>query len=178
VDRSSDGPTEADSPVRLLIGRPLTEARLAEALDHLAGERVLAGVREPAMALAARSATRALHVLLAEDNPVNARVVQDLLRACGHQVITVDNGQDAVAQVGGTRFDLVLMDRHMPGVDGLEATRRIRATPAGHNLPILGLTAAAGEADIALCREAGMDRVAIKDGDPEALLEVIEEMTT
>jgi signal transduction histidine kinase len=101
-------------------------------------------------------------VLLAEDNEVNALVVQAMLDRDGCEVIRVDNGDDAVllATQVERRPDVVLMDCQMPVVDGLEATRRIRAREAALGLPpvpVIALTANTAMADRAECRRAGMD---------------------
>ncbi|MCA3179634.1 MAG: PAS domain S-box protein [Burkholderiaceae bacterium] len=98
---------------------------------------------------------RALRVLLAEDNPVNQKLAQLMLQRLGHASVVAGNGEEAVALVAREPFDLVLMDMQMPVVDGIEATRRIRAT--GATLPIVAMTANAMEADRVRCIEAGMN---------------------
>ena len=98
-------------------------------------------------------------VLLAEDNPVNQLVLQALLERLGCQVVVVADGAAAVEAALGGGHDLVLMDCHMPGMDGYEATRQIRQHERGgtHRLPILALTAAALAEDREKCLAAGMD---------------------
>ncbi|MFO0231659.1 MAG: PAS domain S-box protein [Burkholderiales bacterium] len=98
---------------------------------------------------------RALRVLLAEDNPVNQKLAQLMLQRLGHASVVAGNGEEAVALVAREPVDLVLMDMQMPVVDGIEATRRIRAT--GATLPIVAMTANAMEADRVRCIEAGMN---------------------
>jgi CheY-like chemotaxis protein/nitrogen-specific signal transduction histidine kinase/HPt (histidine-containing phosphotransfer) domain-containing protein len=102
-------------------------------------------------------------VLVVEDNATNQLVVRALLEGMGHRVTTVDGGEPALAEVQANEFDLVLMDLMMPGMDGLEATRAIRAlsSPAA-KLPIIGLSAANDAEDAAAGREAGMDYFASK----------------
>ncbi|MFW9617792.1 ATP-binding protein [Aquabacterium sp.] len=102
------------------------------------------------------------HVLLAEDNPVNALVAEAALVQIGMQVTRVDNGHAALRalQADHGAFDMVLMDCQMPELDGLEATRRLRAwEQAQQHLPkpVIALTANALEGDLARCRDAGMD---------------------
>ncbi|WP_436520835.1 ATP-binding protein [Actinoplanes sp. HUAS TT8] len=113
-----------------------------------------AGRPEPAVAPVARP----LRVLVAEDNPVNQRVVELLLERRGHRVEIVADGAAAVAAVRETRYDLVLMDVQMPVLDGLAATERIRADPPAHGAPrIVALTANVMVDDQAAATEAGMD---------------------
>ena len=100
-----------------------------------------------------------LMVLLAEDNPVNQKLVTTLLEKRGHRVVLAGNGREAVAALEAGTFDLVLMDMQMPEMDGLEATRLIRAREAsvGGHIPIIAMTANAMAGDRERCLEAGMD---------------------
>ena len=122
---------------------------------------------------------RALAVLVAEDNDINALLAQAMLGKLGHIPTVVTDGVSAVtavatAQAVGAPYDLVLMDLHLPGMDGLEATRRIRAlgTEAGR-VPIIALTANAFAEDREACRAAGMDGFIVKPFDRERLDEAI-----
>jgi PAS domain S-box-containing protein len=104
-------------------------------------------------------AHRALHLLVAEDNPANQQVVALTLRKLGHGAEVVENGLRAVQRVAETRFDAVLMDCQMPQLDGYAATRRIRAAETAARtrpIPIIALTAYARSEDRARCLEAGM----------------------
>ncbi len=97
-------------------------------------------------------------VLVAEDNPVNRRVVEAMLDSLGLEVALVENGLDAHERATRDRFDLVFMDCQMPGMDGLEATRRIRKAEAPFSqVPIVALTANAMVGDREKCLAAGMD---------------------
>ncbi len=100
-----------------------------------------------------------LSVLLAEDNPINAKVVTTLLRRDGHFVVLATDGKAAIAAFEVGSFDLILMDVQMPETDGLEATRAIRRfeLTQGTHVPIIALTASAMTGDIGRCLEAGMD---------------------
>jgi PAS domain S-box-containing protein len=111
-------------------------------------------------------------VLLAEDNPINALLTSELLRRRGHTVTLAMDGQAMVKalEVGG--FDLVLTDIHMPGMDGIEATRAIREIEARlgrTRTPIVALTADVLETGRRACREAGMDGFLTKPVEPTQL---------
>jgi signal transduction histidine kinase/DNA-binding response OmpR family regulator len=110
------------------------------------------------------------HILLAEDNTINREVASAVLRRLGYRVAHAADGVQAVAAVAATRYDLVLMDVQMPTLDGLEATRRIRALggTAG-TVPIIAMTANAMAGDRALCLAAGMNDYVSKPIDAEAL---------
>ena len=113
-----------------------------------------------------------LRVLVAEDNAVNQYLVVAILRKSGHLVRVVSNGTEAVAAVQEKTFDVVLMDLQMPDMDGLEATRRIRAheRDSGHRTRIVALTGNAFASSRAQCEEAGMDGFLPKPFRREALL--------
>ena len=121
-----------------------------------------------------------LSILLAEDNPVNALLARELLRRRGHSVEQVATGEAAVAACQKAHFDVVIMDLHMPGLDGIEATRRIRAEEAangGRHLPIYALTADALDTGRKACLAAGMDGFLTKPVDPSELDAVLETIT-
>lgn len=100
-----------------------------------------------------------MRVLVAEDGLANQHVAVGMLQAAGHQAVVVADGRETVARWQSEPFDMILMDMHMPVMDGLEATAEIRAhekTSGGH-IPIIALTAAAMKEDAEACRNAGMD---------------------
>ncbi len=111
------------------------------------------------------------HVLVAEDNRVNQKLVEVLLSRRGWQLTCVGNGLDAIRAVECFQFNAVLMDVQMPVCDGLEATRRIRAAErdTGGHVPIIGLTAHAMKADEERCLDAGMDAFLSKPIEAAAL---------
>jgi PAS domain S-box-containing protein len=119
-----------------------------------------------------RAATKA-RILLAEDNAVNRQVAVGLLQRRGHEVVAVCDGADAVRTAVGGTFDLVLMDIQMPGMDGLDASRRIRAQ-CGEALPIIALTAHAFAEERERCRAAGMDDFLAKPFKPNELYGMVE----
>jgi two-component system, sensor histidine kinase len=98
-----------------------------------------------------------LRILLVEDNRVNQTLALAMLRRLGVEADLVETGREAVATVTRHRYDLVFMDMQMPEMDGVEATRAIRAHPDGHQPVIVALTANAFASDRARCIEAGMD---------------------
>lgn len=108
-----------------------------------------------------------VRVLLAEDNPVGALLAKTLLRREGCVVETAASGEEAVQALARARYDLVLMDMRMPGMDGLQATRAIRAR--GDRTPIVALTANAFVEDRKACLEAGMNDHMTKPIETEVL---------
>ena len=118
-----------------------------------------------------------LSVLVAEDNDINALLARALLVKLGHRPTIATNGGAALesflaARAAGMPFDLVLMDLHMPGMDGLEATRQIRAIEAERSAartPVVALTANAFSEDRDACLAAGMDAFLVKPLDRERL---------
>ena len=116
-------------------------------------------------------ALRPLSVLVVEDHPVNQEVVRSYLQALGHRSTTADTGEAALGMVRGGGFDVVLMDVNLPGISGIEATRRIRALPdrAVAALPIIGISAHIQPEDRQACQEAGMNDVLAKPLAPEIL---------
>lgn len=99
---------------------------------------------------------RALHILVAEDNAVNQKVIRHLLTRDGHTLEIAANGKESIAALERERFDVVLMDMQMPEMDGLEATRTIRSR-FGPSIPIIAMTASAMSGDRERCLAAGMN---------------------
>ena len=107
---------------------------------------------------ASRAPMRSLRVLLAEDNPVNQLVAITMLKKWGHNVVTAENGQQALDLFFQHPWDLVLMDIQMPVMGGLEATQLIRSQERpGTHTPIIAMTANAMASDRLVCLEVGMD---------------------
>ena len=119
---------------------------------------------------------RKMNILLAEDDPVNRQVVVRSLAKRGHSVETAPDGRSAVDMLFSGTFDLVLMDVHMPVMDGFEATAAVRKREAsqGGHVPIVALTANAIEGDRQRCLEAGMDAYMSKPLRLRDLAELVE----
>lgn len=146
---------------------------------------VVAAAAKPPTASAARSRSRggrgrprALRILYAEDNPYGRVVMNTVLGGLGHRADFVGGGEAAVEAVGRGGYDLVLMDVALAGIDGLEATKQIRALrgPARH-IPIIGVSGHADARDEAAARRAGMSGYLVKPVSPRALAEAIAEVT-
>ena len=116
----------------------------------------------------------AVRILVAEDNPSNQRVIELFLRPIGADVTIVGDGQQALEALDSAPFDLVLMDMQMPVMDGLEATRRLRAGGGlNSRIPVLALTANVMEAHRKACSEAGMNGHIAKPIDARLLLTAV-----
>ncbi|HZR74948.1 response regulator [Bradyrhizobium sp.] len=165
--------------------KPLRAASLAARLagppeisaPHLVDDALTGQTETAAPAITPRG----LSVLVAEDNEINALLMRSLLTRLGHQAVITTNGEEALeswlaAKSAGTPYDLVLMDIQMPGLDGIETTKRIRSHEAaqGHKrTPILALTANTLVEDRYACFEAGMDGFLVKPLDRDKLAEAL-----
>jgi PAS domain S-box-containing protein len=120
--------------------------------------------------------SKALDVLLAEDNPINQRLALRLLEKEGHRVTLAESGRDVLRLLEAASYDLILMDVQMPDLNGFEATRAIRTCEAGtlRHVPIIALTAHAMSGDRERCLAAGMDDYVSKPISRRELLAAIE----
>jgi CheY-like chemotaxis protein len=158
MGRRDDGPRCRELGVTTL-SKPAHRLDLLEAITQASdaaresGRSVVGAERHDS------PAARTLHILVAEDNPVNQKLAYQLLIRRGYTVHTVSNGREAVAAVEAGAFDLVLMDVQMPVMGGFEAAQEIRKREqeAGRRTPILALTAHAMAEVRGECLAAGMD---------------------
>jgi PAS domain S-box-containing protein len=150
--------------------KPVRQAALESRLSGRPAEPE--PVRQPVAAPAPSGPAASFHVLLAEDNPINALLTNELLRRRGHKVTLVTTGEALVKAMEDGAFDLVLTDIHMPGMDGIEATAAIREREKRQGrtrTPIVALTADVLETGRRACREAGMDGFLTKPVEPTQL---------
>ena len=117
---------------------------------------------DPRMAEGEDAQEGALSILIAEDNPINSLLLTEMLKLRGHQVTVTVDGQEAVERASIQRYDMILMDISMPRMDGLEATRGIRASGACRDVPVVGVTANASPDRIPEFLAAGMTDVLVK----------------
>jgi signal transduction histidine kinase/DNA-binding NarL/FixJ family response regulator len=155
-----------------VIGGALSPGRLARmvaSLDHAGSSREDGG--EPV-----QKSSRRLKILVADDTRTNQLVLFGLLGGLGHDVAIADNGLAAVKMIEESDYDLIFMDVHMPEMDGLQATRCIRAMGNGKAVVrIVAMTASAFASDVEACRTAGMDYFVSKPVNRKKLLEVLDE---
>ena len=109
-------------------------------------------------------------ILVIEDQEDNRQIVRDLLTSAGYDLIEAVTGEDGVSMAETQRPDLILMDVQLPGLDGHEATRRIKANHALRHIPIIVVTSYALSGDEAKAREAGCDDYVAKPFSPRELL--------
>lgn len=129
-------------------------------------------------AYANKQTAHPLRILQVEDNETNRTVIERVLSRVGHSVSSVVDGAKALEAVKSENFDVILMDRHMPVMDGIEATRRIRemASPFA-SIPIIGITASASRDEIQACMDAGMDDCLIKPVEAAKLRSLLEDLS-
>ena len=156
---------------RMILREPFSEDELLAALSQSVVQQndTDSAQRQAGLRISAR-------VLVAEDNPVNQMIAETILSQAGCAVVSVDNGSKALERWKAEPFDVVLMDVHMPVLDGLQATRRIRAVEAAHgtgSVAVIGLTAGAFEEDKRACLEAGMDEYLAKPISSDELLSAL-----
>ncbi|HEX5486205.1 MAG TPA: response regulator [Limnobacter sp.] len=153
--------------------KPLAQHTLLQKVAHLFASDFQVTANVPAPAVPQFNA----RVLLVEDHPVNQKVEKGILEKFGLQVEIAENGQQALDQLSDGDFDLVLMDCQMPVMDGLEATRRIRAEGSSvknRQIPVIALTAQFLKSDRIACLDAGMNDYMSKPFEPGKLKEMLQ----
>ncbi len=163
------------------LAKPVSASTLLDAINGACGPQRGGPPPAPAAGLAAApagdgapAALRGRRVLLVEDNELNRFVATELLcDVAGMEVTLADNGQQALDRLAAAAFDLVLMDIQMPGMDGLQATRLIRANAALAHLPVIAMTAHAMAGDREKSRAAGMNDHVTKPFEPARLFETM-----
>ncbi|ACP22909.1 putative sensor-regulator protein (plasmid) [Sinorhizobium fredii NGR234] len=175
--RPSDEALLQKLDVSRLLVKPVKQSDLLNAITNALGVSMREDEGDGPAGAARHRTSPGLTVLLAEDGAVNRQVAVDLLTKRGHRVVAVGNGQEAVEAVERGGYDLVLMDVHMPVMDGLAATAAIRALirPESARVPIVALTASATAADRERCVAAGMDGYVTKPFRATELFHVVEQ---
>jgi PAS domain S-box-containing protein len=181
--RHADIRAAHDAGFNACLVKPVRQTVLYESLVNVMAGRAqeaLAPTTTPNPAAATPSSIRG-HVLLVEDNVINQQVALGILQISGYSVTVVNNGREALEAHAQGGFDLILMDCHMPEMDGYEATRAIRqreVASGGKRIPIIALTANAMARDREECLEAGMDDHLSKPFNMLALQELLERWMT
>ncbi|KTT28231.1 ATPase [Pseudomonas oryzihabitans] len=156
-----------------LLDKPVTSPALQRLLAGLG----LAPALPPALVQSPVD-LQGIRLLLVDDNPINRQVVIGFLQGTGILIEVAEDGQAAVERLATERYDLVLMDVHMPRLDGLSATRLLRTRPALARLPIIAMTANGLPGDRERCLDAGMNDHLVKPLDPADLFRIIAAWTT
>ncbi len=172
--QAGDGKRCRDLNVSAYLTKPVTRSELIEALVQVLAPSVPAPSGQLVTRHSIEEGRSRVRVLLAEDNSVNQLIAASLLRKRGHEVRVVENGRQAVHAVAEHEYDVVLMDVQMPELDGWAATREIRQMQKFEHLPIVALTAHAGESERNTCRLAGMNGYLRKPFKPHELFSVVE----
>jgi two-component system, sensor histidine kinase and response regulator len=185
---SGDRPGDSDRTRGLRIEahllKPIQKEELLDMIHQVmarTAEDELTQARSPSgeeIATAPVSSSRALDILLAEDDEFSARFMQHLLARHGHRMRLTANGREALSLAENDDFDLVLLDIHMPELDGFDVVKRIREREraSGGHLPVIALTARSRQEDREHCLAAGMDDFLTKPIAPADLLTAIDRM--
>ena len=157
--RPSDVARCRDLGISDYLSKPIKQSELFDAIVTTMAEHGRKRERYESASAFIQAPECSLRVLLAEDNPVNQTLAMRVLEKLGHKAQVVNNGREALGRSQAEGFDLILMDVQMPEMDGLEATRAIRAAEAstGKHVPIVAMTAHAMKGDREKCLSAGMD---------------------
>ena len=164
----------ARAGVRDALSKPVRSSELFDRLVNLVAGAATTGQRRMQPARPGRATSPAGRVLVVEDNTVNQLVARGLVERLGYDVDVVENGAEAVDAVAATRYAAVLMDCHMPVMDGYSATAEIRRREDGtERVPVIAMTAGATSQDRERCLDAGMDDYVSKPVDEVALRDAL-----
>jgi CheY-like chemotaxis protein len=169
----SVSPAEAAAAsIDATLTKPVLMSRLRGTLERVVSTRV---PEQPVAARPAEPVTSKGVVLVVDDGEVNQIVAVGMLRHLGYAAEVADDGEQALDAVRRRRYDAILMDVQMPGMDGYDATREIRRLEAaGSRTPIIAMTASATEGEIERCLDAGMDDYQSKPVQKAAVAEVLD----
>lgn len=115
-------------------------------------------------------------LLVVDDNPENLKLILMILASSGYELVTASDADQALQAIEQRIPDLILLDLQLPGMDGLELTRRLKARPETTNIPIVAVTAYAMKGDEAKARHAGCDGYLVKPVDKRLLRELVKQM--
>ena len=170
IARSPSGHTETQ--LRRPLCRDALIFRVQRLLDRAPAAQLTRTVREDR----ADRPDHLVRVLVAEDHPVNQRVIAQQLQYLGHQVTVVDDGRQALAALESDRFDLLLTDLQMPEMDGFQLSAAVRSQDRTAALPVIALSAEVDEAIRQRCEQAGMDRCLSKPLTLDHLRRILKEL--
>ena len=157
-----------------ILHLPLDESLLFNALHATSmTQQAPAEVISLADAYRRKRGVKALHILVAEDNPVNQEVIREILARAGHKVDVASDGEEALDALTEQEFDLVLLDMSMPEISGLDVLKRFRFMETKGSTPVVMLSADALQETIRTCMEAGANHYLTKPIDADSLLETI-----
>ncbi|MBF0193464.1 MAG: response regulator [Magnetococcales bacterium] len=166
--------TQVDNSLK----KPIKQYALLKRIDLIIGRITKSETIKTTAKTATKLSINSLNILLVDDLPTNQKLAYDILTQAGHNVVVANNGYEALQNLESDPFDLVLMDLHMPEMDGYEATKRIRNGEENgkwdKNIPIVAVTAHAMQAETKKCLDAGMNKYLSKPYSALDLLGTIE----
>jgi CheY-like chemotaxis protein len=180
-DSKIDSALSREIGINACLLKPVQQSELLETISQVIGRSTPDSAPAKAVASAPQSRTfpepaTPLHILVAEDNEFNVILLKQLFIRRGHTAHIASNGKEAVALAAEGKFDLLLLDIHMPEMDGFAVAQAIREheRSSGKHLPIIAFTARMGKTERERCLAAGMDDFLTKPVQAEALWEVID----
>ncbi len=177
VNRASDGVRCDEVGAAAYLVKPIDQSELFDTLMALlCGDESNGSMMATEAPAQPQYRVTGLKILLAEDSPFNQKLALGVLGKRGHQVTVAQTGHDAVSLAANNEFDLIFMDIQMPEMDGLEATRRIRANERERRTPIIAMTAQAMKGMRERCLSVGMDDYLVKPVRARELYDKIESL--